>query len=328
MVLFLLSFFILLVPASPQTRQDAQPTMADTSLDPNTPVHLRLAEEVTSKKARVGERIALQVFDDVTVGDLVVIPRGTMAWGNIADAHPSKLAGRGGKLAVQFDTVATLTGEQVPLRGAEKKQGRFGMSATGGLGLLSVVLLPTLPLQRGEQVEIPKGTELTAFVKSRVTLDPARVAAENRALQERLKSPPVPRAPGKAVVSIYGLYAHEADRLHSGYLVRLDGKNLVHLSNNRFVSIQLEPGEHTFTSDHTELKLTVEKDTEYYVKVSDFLALFCTWSPNKCVKPDLQSISPQEGYEEMYPASMCTRHDIKDHSVAVVQTPATMPPLE
>jgi hypothetical protein len=52
-----------------------------------------------------------QVLDDVTVGDAVVVPRGGMAWGKLVDAHPSKLAGRGGMLALELETVAALTGE-------------------------------------------------------------------------------------------------------------------------------------------------------------------------------------------------------------------------
>jgi hypothetical protein len=302
----------------------------DISLKSDTPVHLHLAQAVTSEKAKVGERIPFQVLDDVTVGNAVVIPRGSMAWGKIVDAHPSKLAGRGGKIALELETVAALTGEQVPLRGAEEKQGRFGMSVTGGYGVLSLVLLPTLPLQRGEQVLIPKGTEVAAFVKSSVTLDGGRLAAENHALQERLKAPPALRAPGRAVVSIYGIYAHEEDRWHIGYLVRLDGKKLVHLINSRFLTIQLEAGEYTFSSDDAELKLRVEKDTEYYVKVSDTERCCNNWGvlTQMYIKPALKSVSLQTGYLEMYPASPCSRHDIKNKSIAIVQTPATMPPPE
>jgi hypothetical protein len=299
----------------------------DTYLEGGTPIHLWLAQRVTSKKTKVGQRIAFQVADDVSVGGLVAIPRGAMAWGQISHAQSSKMLGKGGKLALELNSVPALTGEQVPLRGATEARGKSQID--GGLVLLAVIeplLLPLVPLGHGEQAEIRKGMALTAFVKSRVSFDTGRLAAENRALEERLKSP-APRVPGKAVVSIYGWYSHEHERaLHMGYLIRVDGKSLVHLFDKNYLTVWLEPGEHILSSDHAELKLQVEKNTEYYVRVTDAVDQAAyNWAMNPLVEPVLGVVSPDWGGSEMYPLERCSRHDIKNPAI-VVDGPSPLPP--
>jgi len=312
-------------PASQTAPTQGQAT-GGVVLEAETPIHLRVVQAVTSKKAKTGDRVGFQVLDDATVGGLVVIPRHAIAWGTICQAQPSRMLGRGGKLAIELSSVATLTGEQVPLRGSQADKGR-----AGGIDLwaaATVVFLPVLPFEKGEQAVIPKGTMVTAFVKARVTLDEARLVAENRALEKRLKSP-APRVPGKAVVSVYRVIppkdAQEAP--HEGFMVRLDGNELVRMHENRFVTIQLEPGEHTFTSDEAELKLRLEKNAEYYVKVS-YLYEKVSWRGIvvPLPKPFLEVVSSEKGDLEMFPLPMCTRRDIKNRALILVESPPQLLP--
>ena len=294
---------------------------AEALLEAGTPIHLRLVQAVTSKKAKAGDRVAFQVLDNVTVGGLVVIPRRAIAWGTISQAQPSRMLGRGGKLAIELNSVAALTGEQIPLRGAQTDKGQpvFDLWAA-----LTVVFLPVVPFEKGEQAVIPKGTMVTAFVKARVTLDEARLAAENRALEERLKSQ-APRVPGKAVVSIYRVIppGDMQEAFHDAFMVRLDGNDLVRMQENRFVTIQLEPGEHTFTYDEAELKLRFEKNAEYYVKVS---YVKVNWYGIFLPEPLLEVVSSEKGDLEMFPLPMCSRRDIKNRALVVVESPPQLPP--
>ncbi len=326
--LLLAGWLALATPAAQQAAPPSQtaPTQreatAEAGLDADTPIHLRLVQAVTSKKAKAGDRVAFQVLDNVTVGDLVVIPRHAIAWGTISQAQRSRMLGRGGKLAIELNSVAALTGEQVALRGSQADKGR-----AGGIDLLAaatVVLLPVLPFVKGEQAVVPKGTTVTALVKSRVTLNQARLAAENRALEERLKSP-APRVPGKAVVSIYRTTPPEdpGGASNDAFMVRLDGNDLVRIHEKRFVTIQLEPGEYTFTSDEAELKLRLEKDAEYYVKAS---YVEVSWYGFSIPRPHLDLVSSEKGDLEMFPLSMCSRRDTKNRALVVAESPLQLPP--
>jgi len=285
-------------------------------LDAHTPIHLRLAQKVTSQKAKAGDHIPFQVSDDVTVGHLVVIPRGTIAWGRISRARPSEIMMQRGQLAVELNSVAALTGQEVSLGAAEEAaEGQRPM--IGGAGILSPFFLPFQLLQPGGKAEIPKGTTLTALVKSRVTLDQTRLIAENRALEERLKSL-AQRAQGKAIVSIYGVCLHNLQTCHRRYLVRLDGKDLVDLNWNHFVTLQLEPGEHTITAEDAELKLQAEKGSEYYVKVRE--VVHASWTSKATIKLLLESVSLEEGEAEKYPLKMSSHHDIKNRAIVITES--------
>src|SRR5215469_17459562 len=78
-----------------QTGQQAsQTTGAETSaptafgLEDGTPIKLRLTRNLSSGTDRKGDTVDFEVMDDVVVHDLVVIPRGSIAWATITDAQP------------------------------------------------------------------------------------------------------------------------------------------------------------------------------------------------------------------------------------------------
>jgi len=332
----------------PQTVPTQPEATAKVVLEADTPIRLRLVAAVTSKRAKAGDRVAFQVMEDVTVDGLVVIPRHAIAWGTISQAQPSRMLGRGGKLAIELNSVAALTGEQVALCGAQGEKGEFApILGDAVVAAATVVLLPALPFVKGDQAVIPKGTVVTALVKSRVSLDQARLVAENRVLEERLKSQP-PRVPGKAVVSIYRTLPREEEQgiPHDTLMIRLDGDEAVGMREGRFVTIELDPGEHTFTADENELKLRLEKDAEYYLKINyvkvnlyDTLELrrqagtiseeeYRKWSRAEKMlrdisfhKPVLEVVSSEKGDLEMFPLARSSRRDIKNHAVVVVESP-------
>jgi hypothetical protein len=65
--------------------QTTQPTstakMGKPVLEDGTPVKLRLTRNVSSADARVGETVDFEVLEEIRVGDLLVIPKGGVAWG-------------------------------------------------------------------------------------------------------------------------------------------------------------------------------------------------------------------------------------------------------
>jgi hypothetical protein len=165
----------------------------DFGLEEGTPVPLKLARELSSAKEATGNRVDFEVAEDIKVHDLVVVPRGSMAWGTIVDAKPKRRLGRAGRLDVRIDEVRLADGERVPLRASQesKGKGRSGVM-TGGIIASGILFFPAAPLflfMHGKDIVIAKGTPVTAYVDQNTALDPAKFAAP---------APSAPPAPARA----------------------------------------------------------------------------------------------------------------------------------
>ena len=118
------------------------------------------------------------VLEEVKVGNLVVIPKGSIAWGTVTDAQAKRRMGRGGKLDVSIDSVRLADSEKAALRGVKDvKGGGHGGAMTGGIVATSLVMFPAAPLfllMHGKDVTLPQGTELTVYVNGDFPLDAAK----------------------------------------------------------------------------------------------------------------------------------------------------------
>ena len=72
-------------------------------LDDGTPIKLRLNRTLSSADAKTGDNIDFEVLEEVKVGDVLVIPKGSIAIGTITDAEHKKRMARGGKLDIEID---------------------------------------------------------------------------------------------------------------------------------------------------------------------------------------------------------------------------------
>ncbi len=70
-----------------------------------TPIVVTLDQSVSSKDARVGEKVAASVADGVTVGGKTVIPKGSPAAVTVASAEPSGRLSTPAKLYLRLDSV-------------------------------------------------------------------------------------------------------------------------------------------------------------------------------------------------------------------------------
>ena len=133
---------------------------------------------MTSKDARVDDRVDFEVLEDVKVGDVIVIERGAMAIATVTEAHPKRRMGRAGKLHMNIDYVRLASGEKVPLRAVKGGSGGNHIAVmTGAMVATGIVFFPAAPLflfMHGKDITIPKGTEVTAYVAADTPLDPAK----------------------------------------------------------------------------------------------------------------------------------------------------------
>jgi hypothetical protein len=178
----------------------AQQTEAKFVLETDTPVKLVLGETISSADEQVGNLVSFEVVEDVSVNNVVVIPRGSNAWATVTAAEPKKRLGRGGKLDINIDKVRLADGEKVLLRAVKGVKGGGHQGAmVGAMVATSLVVWPAAPLflfMHGKDISIPKGTQITAFVEGDAVLDPVKFTPE--ALNPKVVPQPVPAAKATA----------------------------------------------------------------------------------------------------------------------------------
>ena len=173
--------------APPQVAQAGPPRLED-----GTPVKLRLTHSVSSATAQENDRVDFDVLEEVKVGNLLIIPKGSVAWGTVTEAQAKRRMGRGGKLDVNIDSVRLADGDKAALRGVKDvKGGGHSGAMTGGIVATSLVLWPAAPLfllMHGKDVTLPQGTEITVYVNGDFPIESAKFGGQ----------PPAPAAPAVA----------------------------------------------------------------------------------------------------------------------------------
>ena len=98
-------------------------------LPSNSDVWLSLDNELSSKKARVGDTVNFKVSRDVMVGQYVVIPRGTPGVGRVTYRTGKGAFGKSAKMEFDIDSVA-LPSRTIPVAGHYRIEGNGNTGAT------------------------------------------------------------------------------------------------------------------------------------------------------------------------------------------------------
>ena len=165
------------VPEATHSQPGAVLVHRKIKLEDNTPVHLVLSDNLSSASATTGQTISFEVSEDVLVDALVIIPRGSLAWGTVTEAQAKRRLGRAGHLDVNIDKVRLADGEKVLLSATSHAKGASHTGAmTAGIVVTSLIVWPAAPFflfMHGHDVTIPKGTKIEAFINGDATLDAA-----------------------------------------------------------------------------------------------------------------------------------------------------------
>lgn len=169
------------VPAPvPQSATHAAPTVAKSQsiLPEGTPVRMRMNRTVSSADAHVNDNVDFETLDDVTLGDTIVVPKGSTAIGTVTEAVPKRRMARGGKLNMNIDYVRLPSGERLALRGVQEVKGGGHTGAmTGAMVATGIVFFPAAPLflfMHGKDITIPKGHEVTVYTNTDYDLTKAK----------------------------------------------------------------------------------------------------------------------------------------------------------
>jgi hypothetical protein len=250
-------------------------------LKEDTPIFLRLSENLRTNEGISEQGIRFQVTQEVKVGDSVLIARGAEAWGN-AEITAKGPHLRSGKVLVRMDAVYAVTGAQVSLRGDTAASGPSRCMAFDCLLDLAVGL-------KGADAFIPKGTKVRAFVAKDISFD--RVVAK-REFQETERAEAMDRQArsGEAWIHIYRVPENEG--IGSGKPeIFLDGKSVARMPEGSYVKLIVKPGAHILAAGKQQILVHAESAEQYYIRVSR--------SGFSGVK--LELIPSEQGDEESYP---------------------------
>jgi hypothetical protein len=147
-------------PPSIAVAANGLPVLAD-----GTPIKLKINHSLASSDAKVGEGVDCEVTEEVHVGNIVVIQKGSAVIAKVSTAQPKKEGDHTGKLEVSAQYVRLADGNKAQVRGAERN---------GGPSAAVLNLGPrALP---GKDIKLANGSEVTAYIDGNITIDPRRFA--------------------------------------------------------------------------------------------------------------------------------------------------------
>ncbi len=153
-------------PAQATTRLECNEPSAgaprEVLLPDGTEIRVRLLVTVSSASAEERQPLLLEILEDVVVGGEIVVARAARAEGTVVRAQRRRGFGRRGKLALTVDRAQAVDGDMLPLGNQTSFRGddRYSMAA-----VVTILTGPFGIFVKGQEVEIPAGTELSAYVR-------------------------------------------------------------------------------------------------------------------------------------------------------------------
>ncbi len=143
-------------------------------LPQGTPVQLAFAADVSSKTADIGDRIPLTLVDDLQVGGVVLVKKGTPAVAIVTGADGKHLLGVPGQIVFRADSL-NVDGTLVKLTGGATKEASYRVGAA-----VSAFFVPVAGpfLVHGHDAEIKSGATFTAKISENTELPPDKLAAK------------------------------------------------------------------------------------------------------------------------------------------------------
>lgn len=195
----------------------AAPAAADTNIGAEhavhdgTPIKMRLRETVSSASARTGQEVPFEVLDEIQVGGVTVLPKGSLAIGIVTEAESKRSMGRAGKLNMAISYARLKDNEKMTLRAvSENKGGSHTGAMTGAMVATSLIVWPAAPFflfMKGKDISIPQGTEITAFVDGDMRIDMAKFGGdENPATPGAQTTLSVESTPAGADIEVDGSF--------------------------------------------------------------------------------------------------------------------------
>lgn len=154
-------------PAVIVTPQISVPSTA--VLRAGTPVSLRMLQQITTKEktAKINDRVRLEVAEAVKHGDIVVIPAGSPAVGELTDVRYKGMWGKSGRIVGRVLTVDA-NGRTIRMSGTFDTKGGSGTAVA--VVTSAVIFLPAGFFMTGKSAEFQAGSIVRGFIDEDVSL--------------------------------------------------------------------------------------------------------------------------------------------------------------
>jgi hypothetical protein len=121
---------------------------------------MRLEDALSSKTAQAGDRFTVSLNEDVRLPDGTILRAGYRGVGEVVVAEKNGMLGKSGKLSIRL--VYLKVGDQrIRLRATKGSEGK-GNTTNQVVGVVFLGVFAAFI--KGHSIEIPKGTQITAFV--------------------------------------------------------------------------------------------------------------------------------------------------------------------
>jgi hypothetical protein len=135
-----------------------------------TDVHLRFAQDLSSKSAEDGDSVALVLDEDLKVGDVTVARAGAKAVGTVTNSTKAGMMGKSGDLSMRLEYLI-MPDSRLRLRGSK---GREGEGKEDTAIVLTILFGPIGLIKHGKNVTVKQGTPITVYVDQDFVMPVAR----------------------------------------------------------------------------------------------------------------------------------------------------------
>ena len=169
------------------------------TLPGETPMKLKLCENLRSENSHEGDSISFAVAQDVKIDGVTVIAQDALAYGRIvAGTTWARRVGRGGMVALELKSVTDVTGREIPIAEGRYIQGR-GRGTQITLGTVAAPS-PLWLLWGGKHTKFPQGQIFVAVTTGDKVVNLTQLALNTKGepAAVRAKMPEKPEAAVRA----------------------------------------------------------------------------------------------------------------------------------
>lgn len=150
-----------------------------------TDVRLSFDQDISSKTAKIGDKVGFHVVDDVLVDGQVVIKKGAAATGTVTEVAKGRRFGVNARMKIRLDPITAADGTMVPIAARQKGKMTGGntdkaaIASGAGLLVMGPVGLGIGYFITGKELNVKSGdtltTEVTAPTDVKVSVAPSGV---------------------------------------------------------------------------------------------------------------------------------------------------------
>lgn len=135
-------------------QQDAAKTL---KIQDGTIVRVIFTQELSSEKNHPQDPVPCEIAEDLKVGDVIVIAKGTPVVGQVSQAERKGGWGKSGTLAYSIDYVKAVDGRNIRLRGGSAQGGKQFSAGGAMMGLSGA-------FKKGKAITVAKGSTMNVYV--------------------------------------------------------------------------------------------------------------------------------------------------------------------